>query len=103
MLWSAPGAPGDQAVLQPSLSAPACGVFVMDPMNGWQCDFSVDGLSLGVLGLTPFWSGVDASGTATWIGFPNYAQLLGVTLYWTAIDLGDFSALRGVTDTLTMN
>ena len=101
MCCSSPGQPGNSALLIPSITAPACGAFPIDPVNGWQNDFVVDALSFSTIGNPFFVSTVDASGKATWVGFPNLAPVLGFPLYWTAAHISPTAQIVGTVDTLT--
>ena len=98
------GQAGDATVLLVSLTPPSCGVFQLDPANGWQGDFAVDGLTFAVLTLPGIFSIVDANGNAFYPGLPNVASLVGFQTYAAAVSLAPVTgAFVAITDTLIQN
>jgi hypothetical protein len=98
------GESGDSNILLIGFTAPACGAFQIDPANGWQSNFTVDGLTLAVASLPLAYGTVDNDRDAVYFGLPSATALLGITTYASAVsqDPATF-AIVATADTLTID
>lgn len=97
------GEPGEATLLLVSLTPPSAGAFSIRAAEGWQNNFSVDGLTFAVVTLPVVYGVVDANGDTTFAGLPSGSALLGVDTFYSAVTVVPATgAIRSATDTLKL-
>jgi len=91
------GNPGDFTTLMFSLTAPSCGALQLDPANGWQSNYAIDGLTFAALSLPVIYTTTNSGYDAVYPGLPNAATLIGLPVY-----VGAFTTAAGTIDVTAM-